>query len=384
MSAALRHDLDDADDADDAGDAGDAGDTTASRSAALLLRVWIEPHAPDDPRARLLAVGDAGEGAEPSTWATAVGDAAIGREVLRWLGEVRAPAAEAPPRSSPLPLVAADWVEAHLDDPEVVLVEVDGDPGRYPAGHLPGALRLGWFSDLHHPTRRAFVDAGGFAALMEARGISRDAHVVLYGARGNALAASAYWCFAYYGHPRLSLLDGGRAGWLAGGRPLTTAASPRPPVAGYPPASGRRAILATRDDVLAAASGHPGLRVLDCRTAREFAGRPRYAYDVPVAGHRVTGHVPGARNLPVEEVVDHRTQLLLPEAQLRELCARRGIDPGDEIVVHCGATDRSSLVWFVLHELLRWPRVRSYYGGWAEYGSLVDVPVERGQAWGVA
>jgi thiosulfate/3-mercaptopyruvate sulfurtransferase len=357
----------------------------SSRSATLLIRTWTESGMPEAKRARLLTVeGDSA----PTTWSTAVGDAAIAQEVLRWLRESAGteglgvlppqpgPAAAADSGAGKAPLVDGHWVQAHLADPDVVVLQVD-DAASPDRPGLPGAGRLDWIRDLQHPTRRAFVDAAGFAALMDARGITETTHVVLYGDALNARAAGAYWCFAYYGHRRVSLLDGGRQRWLDEGRPVTPTPGGRAPTSGYPTPYGRAEILLTRDQLLSGLVGAPpGTTLVDCRTSEEFAGHPRKPYDEPTDRHRLPGHVPGAVNLPVEQLVDADTHSLLPPRQLAELCHDRGLTPEDQVVVYCGANDRSALLWFALHEVLAWPDVRCYCGAWAEYGSLADVPVD--------
>ena len=356
-----------------------------SRSATLLIRTWTESGMPEAKRARLLTVEGDGP---PTTWSTAVGDAAIAQEVLRWLRESggsepqsllppqTGPARAADQTRAPAPLVDGDWLERHLADPDVVVLQVD-PAGCRELSPLPGAGRLDWVADLQHPARRAFVDAEGFAALMDARGISESTHVVLYDDALNMRAAGAYWCFAYYGHRRVSLLDGGRQRWLAEGRPVSTAESPPVTTAVYPTPSRREEILLTRDQLLSGLVGAPpGTTLVDCRTSAEFAGHPHKPYDQPTDRHRLPGHVPGAVNLPVEQLVDPDTRQLLALPLLAAICQERGLTAEDQNVVYCGANDRSALLWFVLHELLAWPDVRCYCGAWAEYGSLADVPVE--------
>src|SRR5207302_4308077 len=95
-------------------------------------------------------------------------------------------------------LVDADWVEAHLDDPKVVLVEVDEDTTAYDKGHIAGAVRLDWKADLQDPVRRDFVNKSQFEGLLSAKGISNDDTVVLYGGNNNWFAAYAYWYFKLY------------------------------------------------------------------------------------------------------------------------------------------------------------------------------------------
>jgi len=348
-----------------------------SRSAALLIRVWSEPGSPGTLRARLLGGDRPGDG---GSWSTAVGDAAIGREVQRWLQAVRdggpAQPVEEHPGSDVPPLVSTEWRADRLGGEDLAVVEVGSGTAVGEPGHLPGAVRLDWLGDLQDPDRRTFLDAAGFAATMDAHGIGTGTHVVLHGGPGGTLAASAYWCFAYHGHRRLSLLDGGRARWVAEGRPLAGSPAERPPTTGYRPGPGRRDILVTRDQLLAGLVGAPpGTALVDCRSSREYGGQPDRGYDRPVDRHRMVGHIPGARSLPVDELVDSDGRLL-PGPRLRQVCAGLGLSATDHVVVYCGVADRSALVWFVLHELLRWPDVSCYYGAWSEYGSLADVPVE--------
>ncbi len=118
-------------------------------------------------------------------------------------------------------LVDADWVAEHLDDPSVVLVEVDEDTSAYARGHIPGAVRVDWRDDLQDPVRRDFVSREQFEALMSDRGVGNDHTVVLYGGNNNWFAAYAYWYFTLYGHADVRLLDGGRKKWELDGRELT-------------------------------------------------------------------------------------------------------------------------------------------------------------------
>ena len=356
-------------------------------SEALLIRTWTEPTMPHARRARLLTVN---ADQEPDTWSTAVGDAAIAQEVLRWLRAERgaprglrppAPTEQSAPAVTP-PLVDTDWAQAHLTHPDVLFIEVGVDDVGASvdrAGHLPGAQRIDWVTDLQHPTRRTFLEPAGFAALMDARGIHVDSHLVLLGDPLAGWAAAAYWLFTYHGHHRVSLLDGDPGLWLAERRPVADAAAQRPATSGYRPAATREEILLRRDQLLAGLVGAPpGTTLVDCRSMGEFTGRPARPYDVPTDRHRVPGHIPGAINLPVDDLVDPHTHRLLARPALRVLCRQRGLNPDDQIIVYCGVGERSALVWFVLHELLGWPDVRYYTGAWAEYGSLIDVPVDAG------
>ena len=125
-------------------------------------------------------------------------------------------------------LVDADWAAAHLDDATVVFVEVDEDVSAYDGGHLAGAVRLDWRTELQDPLRRDFVDQNGFETLLSGKGIGNDDIVVLYGGNNNWFAAYAYWYFKLYGHRDVRLLDGGRKKWELESRPLTTDVTSRP------------------------------------------------------------------------------------------------------------------------------------------------------------
>jgi thiosulfate/3-mercaptopyruvate sulfurtransferase len=275
------------------------------------------------------------------------------------------------------PLVSDEWLEEHRGD--VVLLEVDEEPSVYYAGHIRDAYPLDWLDDLHHPVQRSFLDGEAFGRLMRRIGVSNDSHVVLYGDAANYFAASAYWLFRYHGHERVSLLDGGRRWWLMRGRDMTEDVPARPE--DKPPYMLRtmnHEFRATRDDMLSRYVGAPpGTLVLDCRSVEEYDGKVTDMVDLPIERHRVTGHVPGAVNLSASELVDPGTGRLLPIDRLRRLYADRGVREGVDVALYCRVAERSALLWFVLHELLRHPDVRNYDGGWAEYGSLMDVPIER-------
>lgn len=259
-----------------------------------------------------------------------------------------------------------------------IVIEVDEEAGTYYHGHVPGAVSLDWLDDLQHPHRRGFIDASRFDALMDYRGVTLDTHIVLLGDAQNRYAALVYWCLAYHGHPRLSLLDGGRRAWLAAGLPLTDEETLPAPARGYRSSGPREGIRARRDDILQRYVGAPdGTLLLDCRTPAEHKGRVTTLSDVPIGRDRVTGHIPGSRNLPTALLLDPATDRLLPADELRALFAAHGMAPGLEVAVYCRVADRSALMWFALSEVLGYGRIRHYDGGWAEYGSLVDAPVSQ-------
>ncbi|MET9341089.1 sulfurtransferase [Nonomuraea sp. NPDC003804] len=266
-------------------------------------------------------------------------------------------------------LVDADWAQAHLSDPRVVFVEVDEDTSAYDRGHLPGAVRLAWTTDLQDPVRRDFVDKAGFERLMARKGISSDHTVVLYGGNSNWFAAYAYWYFTIYGHADVRLLDGGRKKWELDGRALTLDEPARRPTA-YLAHEPRTDIRALREDVI---KGVGSVKLIDVRSPDEYAGRLLAPAHLPQEGAQRPGHVPTATNVPWSRACASDGTFRSQE----ELRALYG-EPEGPVIVYCRIGERSAHTWFVLHELLGLPEVRNYDGSWTEYGSLVGVPVELG------
>ena len=276
-------------------------------------------------------------------------------------------------------LVPSDWALEHLDDPDVVLAEVDEDATAYTRNHIRGAVGFDWQAEFQDPVRRTFLDREGFARLLDAKGIGRDDHVVLYGGNNNWFAAYAYWYFKVYGHDRVSLLDGGRKLWELRGLELTDEETKREPSTGYEATGPDLEIRALRDQVLSTYVGAPeGTALVDVRSPAEFKGEVLAPDHLPQEAAMVKGRIPGAANVPWATAVNPDTGEFLAPDQLRELYAGKGVTEDKDVVAYCRIGERSAHTWFVLHEVLRYPRVRNYDGSWTEYGSLVDVPVERG------
>jgi thiosulfate/3-mercaptopyruvate sulfurtransferase len=274
-------------------------------------------------------------------------------------------------------LVDVDWLREHLHDPTVRIVEAGADASAYFQGHVPGALVLSWLDDLHDPDRRGVLSQDRLERLLGSLGISAASHVVLYGDDDNTYSAYAYWVLRYYGHERVSLLNGGRRAWLDAQAPLTTELPPVTPTR-YVSTGADETIRATRDQVLQRFVGAPdGTALLDCRTEAEYHGRGGMVVDLPLMLHRLGGHIPGARNVSSAELVDPSSSRFLPSSDLRRIVTAQGVEPEDDVVLYCEVGQRSALGWFVLHEVLQHARVRNYDGGWAEYGSLVGAPVSR-------
>ncbi|GAA3472028.1 sulfurtransferase [Nonomuraea roseola] len=272
-------------------------------------------------------------------------------------------------------LVDADWVEANLDTPGVVLVEVDEDTSAYAKGHIRGAVRIDWQADLQDPVRRDFVDKAGFEALLSERGISNDDLVVLYGGNNNWFAAYAYWYFKLYGHSNVKLLDGGRKKWELDSRELVTDVPARAATT-YTAQEQDSSIRAFRDDVVSAIGK---LNLVDVRSPDEFTGKLLAPAHLPQEQAQRAGHVPTARNIPWSKAANDDGTFKSDE-QLKELYSGAGVDFGKDTIAYCRIGERSAHTWFVLHEILDQANVKNYDGSWTEYGSLVGVPIELGEA----
>jgi thiosulfate/3-mercaptopyruvate sulfurtransferase len=276
-------------------------------------------------------------------------------------------------------LVDADWVESHLDDDSIVLVEVDEDTSAYDKGHIRGAVKIDWKQDLQDPVRRDFVNKEQFEALLSDRGISNADTVVLYGGNNNWFAAYAYWYFKLYGHDKVLLVDGGRKKWELESRELTDDTTARETTS-YTASGPDLSIRAFRDEVVDAIGSK---NLVDVRSPDEYAGRLLAPAHLPQESAQRGGHIPTAANVPWSKAAqDDGT--FKSDDELKKLYAEAGVDFGTDTIAYCRIGERSAHTWFVLHELLDESNVKNYDGSWTEYGSLVGVPIavgdERGSA----
>ncbi len=269
-------------------------------------------------------------------------------------------------------LVDVEWAVAHLDDPSVVFVEVDEDVSAYDKGHLEGAVRLDWRTELQDQVRRDFVDQQQFSELLSAKGISNDDTVVLYGGNNNWFAAYAYWYFTLYGHRDVKLLDGGRKRWELDSRPLTADVVERPRTS-YTARPQDTSIRAFRDEVIAAIGTK---NLVDVRAPDEFSGKLLAPAHLPQEQSQRGGHIPTAINVPWSKAANDDGTFKTDD-ELRAVYAGAGLDDAKETIAYCRIGERSSHTWFVLQELLGKTDVKNYDGSWTEYGSLVGVPIEK-------
>ena len=269
-------------------------------------------------------------------------------------------------------LVDADWVEAHLDDPKVVLVEVDEDTAAYDKNHIRGAVRIDWRQDLQDPVRRDFVNKEQFEKLLSTKGISNDETIVLYGGNNNWFAAYAYWYFKLYGHDNVKLLDGGRKKWELDSRELVDEVPQRKQTS-YTAKKPNNDIRAFRDEVVESIGK---LNLVDVRSPDEFSGKLLAPAHLPQEQSQRAGHVPTAKNIPWSKAAND-DGTFRSDDELSKLYQEEGVDFGKDTIAYCRIGERSAHTWFVLHELLDQPNVKNYDGSWTEYGSLVGVPIEK-------
>jgi len=270
-------------------------------------------------------------------------------------------------------LVTPDWAEQNLDTDGIVFVEVDEDTTAYDAGHIPGAVKINWKTELQDPVIRDFVDKGAFEKLLSDKGISNDDTVVLYGGNNNWFAAYAYWYFTLYGHRDVRLLDGGRKKWELDNRALTTDEVSRPATS-YTAHEQDTSIRAFRQETVDAIGAK---NLVDVRSPDEFSGKILAPAHLPQESAQRPGHIPTALNVPLSKAANE-DGTFKSDDELRALYGAAGLDGSKATIAYCRICERSSHTWFVLHELLGHSDVKNYDGSWTEYGSLVGAPIELG------
>ena len=275
----------------------------------------------------------------------------------------------------PEALVDTAWVAEHQNDPNVRILECNEDILLYEQGHIAGAAKLDWVGDLNDPVVRDYLDREGFEKLCSSLGITNDTTIVLYGDKHNWWATYAMWVFKLFGHRDVRIMDGGRAKWIAEGRPLTRDIPHFTPTEYKAPERDDTRIRAFRDQV----RDHikkSGVALVDVRSPQEFSGERTHMADYPQEGTLRGGHIPTASNIPWASTVE-ADSTFKSRAELEKLYGAQGVTPDKDVVTYCRIGERSSHTWFVLTYLLGYPEVRNYDGSWTEWGNSVGVPIEK-------
>jgi len=277
-------------------------------------------------------------------------------------------------------LVTTAWLAENLDTPGLAIVESNEDILLYDTGHIPGAIKVDWHTELNDPVVRDYVDGQAFATLMSRKGISRDDTIVLYGDKSNWWAAYALWVFTLFGHRDVRLLDGGRDAWIAQDRGLTREVATRATTE-YPVVERNDSdIRAYKDEVLP----HLGKPLIDVRSPEEYTGERTHMPAYPEEGALRGGHIPTAKSIPWARAANDNGTFRSHE-ELHDLyVTQQGFDPGAEVITYCRIGERSSHTWFVMKYLLGFDSVKNYDGSWTEWGSAVRVPIQTGNIPGEA
>jgi thiosulfate/3-mercaptopyruvate sulfurtransferase len=278
--------------------------------------------------------------------------------------------------ANPDALVETNWLEQHVDDPSIRIVEVDEDTSAYEKNHIRGAVGWNWTTDLHAPVGRDYVDQDGLSKLLQQAGVGDETTVILYGGNNNWFAAYAYWILKLRGFDNVKLLNGGRKKWELESRELVSDLPSFGPTGITVTGSERPDIRALRDHVLERVTDSSA-SLVDVRAPEEYRGEKLAPDHLPQEQAQVPGHIPGAANVPWAKAANEDGTFKSAD-ELRALYEGAGVTAGNEVIAYCRIGERSSHTWFALQELLGYENVRNYDGSWTEYGSLVGVPVEKG------
>ena len=290
------------------------------------------------------------------------------------------PSPELSEYAHPERLVTTGWVQDNIGAQGLVVLESNEDVLLYDTGHIPGAIKIDWHTELNDPIVRDYLQGHDFAELMSRKGISRDDTVVIYGDKSNWWAAYTLWVFTLFGHEDVRLLNGGRDAWVAQGLPLTKELPAITPTT-YPVVDRRDdEIRAFKDDVLA----HLGKPLIDVRSPEEYSGERTHMPAYPEEGALRGGHIPTARSIPWASAAQEDGRFKSHQDLVSLYIDKQGFQSGDDIITYCRIGERSSHTWFVMKYLLGFDNVKNYDGSWTEWGSAVRVPIATGDEPGEA
>ena len=285
------------------------------------------------------------------------------------------PAIAAKGYAHPEALVSTEWLAAHLEDPNLRIIESDEDVLLYDTQHIPGAQKVDWHTDLNDLVLRDYVSREQFQDLLRAKGIDDSTTVIFYGDKNNWWAAYAFWVFQLFGFTNAKLLDGGRLKWEQEGRPMTTDVPKFPRSSYVARERSDERIRAFMGDV------HKHLdaqgRLVDVRSPDEYSGKKLHMPEYPQEGAMRGGHIPTAKSIPWARAANPDGSFK-PASELRAIYEQeQGLTPKDDVIAYCRIGERSSHTWFVLRYLLGYDKVRNYDGSWTEWGNSVRAPIEK-------
>lgn len=283
-------------------------------------------------------------------------------------------------------LVETSWLQEHLDDPRIRIVDMrgyvrtteqdgvqqaqyTGAREEYEQGHIPGAVYIDWTRDIvdpDDPVEAQIAAPERFAEAMSRLGIGDQHLVVAYDAHpASQFATRLWWALRYYGHDDVVVLNGGLPKWKREGRPISEDV-PAYPAASFTPRI-RHELRATAEEVLSLL-GKPGVALVDARDSGQYTGRLR-------RGHGRAGHIPGAVNVPREEIIDPASGVFRSNEDLAQVFSRAQISPSERVVAYCNGGVAATTVLFSL-AILGYPHLTNYDGSWNEWGSREDLPAE--------
>ncbi len=278
------------------------------------------------------------------------------------------------------------WLQEHLHDPQLRIVDMrgvvrtieregrqealyEGARDEYLQGHIPGALYIDWTTDIVDPfseVKAQVAPPERFAEVLGQMGIGDGHLVIAYDAHpASQFATRLWWALTYYGHREVRVLNGGFPRWLREGRPVDTGLPDYAPAIFTPRVQPE--LRATAEDVLAAL-GTEGVRLVDARDVGQYSGRL-------VSHPGRAGHIPGAINIPREELVDPQTGEFRSDEELARTFARAGVRPEERVIAYCNGGVAATVVLFSL-ALLGHPHLTNYDGSWNEWGVRADLPTE--------
>ncbi|HEY4557788.1 MAG TPA: sulfurtransferase [Enteractinococcus sp.] len=281
----------------------------------------------------------------------------------------------------PEKLVSTKWVAEYKDHPNVVLLESNEDTLLYSTGHIPGAVKIDWHTELNDPVTRDFIGPEAFAKMASSKGIGRDTTVVFYGDKSNWWAAYALWVFTLYGHEDVRLMNGGRDKWIAEGREITRDV-PEIKTCDYP--------VVQRDDTTERANKAQVLEsigklpLIDVRSNSEYTGETTHMAGYPQEGTLRGGHIPTAESVPWATAANEDGTFKSREELTKLYTEEANLGQSDQVIAYCRIGERSAHTWFVLRYLLGYESVRNYDGSWTEWGNSVGVPIVVGEEPGEA